>query len=360
MHRSVETPHAGLLPTALLELMTSVSKAANALALDTAVVGVPGPVDYAAGKLEWAPHIPGAWVAELTEAWLAERIGLPVALANDADLAAVGEAYFGAGRPYDDLAYLTVSTGIGAGVLLGRRLVHGRRSVAEIGHTIIDHQAWQAGRPATLELLGSGSSIGRLCEEVGLDPLDGVGLEQAVARGDVTARRVCDNVVNAIIVGVLNLNRLFGTQAIVMGGGLGSRALVFGPVRDYVHAHPEMATFDLLPAGLGDDVGLVGTSAWARAFGPSSSWTRRHEPVRPRRTRASLAGASRCCNGQYPDARRRKIRMSLPFASVIETHTAVVFFVGDRAYKVKKPVSFGFVDFTIASLVRRHAAERSS
>ena len=286
-HRSVETPHAGLLPTVLVSLMSSVANAATGQKPNAGVVGVPGPVDYRAGRLEWAPHIPQAWVAELTESWLAEQVGLPVTLANDADLAAVGEAYFGAGRPYNDLAYLTVSTGIGAGVLLGRRLVHGRHSVAEIGHTIIDCQAWQEGRPATLELLGSGSSIGRLCEEEDLDPLDGVGLEQAVARGDVTTRRVCDGMVHAIIVGVLNLNRLFGPQAIVIGGGLGSRD---SGVRIRARLRP-------LPPR---DSNLRSPSRWTgrrcrtdgRAGLGSGLWsleqlTHRHEPARPWRTRGA-------------------------------------------------------------------------
>ena len=63
---------------------------------------------------------------------------MPVALANDADMAAVGEATFGAGRAFADVVYITISTGMGAGVVLGGRLVHGARSLAEIGHT--DHR----------------------------------------------------------------------------------------------------------------------------------------------------------------------------------------------------------------------------
>src|ERR1039458_1974183 len=96
LNESVETPHEGLLPTTLVELMTAVAGAGEGPVKAT-VVGVPGPVNYDQGRLEWAPHLPGSWVSDLSEQWLSARLGRVVTLANDADLAAVGEAYFGAG-----------------------------------------------------------------------------------------------------------------------------------------------------------------------------------------------------------------------------------------------------------------------
>jgi glucokinase len=123
---------------ALIELGRHVLEQGDA---ERAVIGVPGRVDYRTGVLEYAPNLPPTWPAALTEARLADALGIEVALANDADLAAVGEAWFGAGRNHDDVAYLTISTGIGAGVVTGGLLVHGRRSVAEVGHTIVDGRA---------------------------------------------------------------------------------------------------------------------------------------------------------------------------------------------------------------------------
>jgi glucokinase len=267
LHEAVETPHEGLLPTTLVELLTRVAGASDGPVRAT-VVGVPGPVNYDLGRLEWAPHIPAGWVSELSEEWLSERLDRVVTLANDADLAAVGEATFGSGRSFDDVAYLTVSTGIGAGVLLNRRLVHGQRSIGEIGHTIIDRLAWREGRPATVELLGSGSSTARLCAEAGLAPLDGPQLEEAVAGGDERARKVWNGVVEAVTIAVFNLCRLFSPQAIVIGGGLGSRARLLEPVRERLAAHGGIGTCVFLPAELGDDVGLLGAPGWTRAFGP--------------------------------------------------------------------------------------------
>jgi len=266
LHESVETPHEGLLPTTLVELLTSVAGPGRRPVKAT-VVGVPGPVNYDLGALAWAPHLPASWVDELREDWLGERLGRAVTLANDADLAAVGEAYFGAGRPFDDVAYLTVSTGIGAGVLLGRRLVHGHRSIGELGHTVIDRLAWRELRPATVERLGSGSSIARLSEEAGLGPLDGPQLEAAVVAGDRRAHQVWDGVIEAVSIGVLNLCRLFSPQAIVIGGGLGCRERLLQPVRKQLADREGIDGCVLLAAALGDDAGLLGAPAWTRAFG---------------------------------------------------------------------------------------------
>ena len=85
----------------------------------TRSLGFPGPVDYDAGMLLWAPHLPESWTTALTNEELTNCLDLPVFIANDADLAAVGEATFGAGKGIPDVAYLTISTGIGAGIICG-------------------------------------------------------------------------------------------------------------------------------------------------------------------------------------------------------------------------------------------------
>ena len=132
------------------------------------MVGLPGAVDYEAGRLLWAPHLPEQWPDLLSAEGLRAHLGLPVDIANDADLAAVGEAWFGAGAASAAVAYLTISTGIGAGVVHGGRVLRGTRSLAEVGHVVIDWRAWREGGPCTLEELGSGSGIARLAREAGL------------------------------------------------------------------------------------------------------------------------------------------------------------------------------------------------
>ena len=258
---------------AVIELAREVMKSA-AGELDCAVIGVPGRVDYGAGRLEYAPNLPPAWVDDLSEAALADALGIEVALANDADLAAVGEAWFGAGRDHCDVAFLTISTGIGAGVVTGGLLVHGRRSVAEVGHTIADGRALLEGRKATVEQLGSGSALTALAKEADI-AVDGRGIVELVREGSPTAQRILERVVYAAAIGAVNLAHLFTPEVIVVGGGLGLVGdLVLEPMRELVAAQGPRALpvpIAIVNAELGDDAGLAGAGAWSRAFSPQAA-----------------------------------------------------------------------------------------
>lgn len=150
------------------------------------------------------PHLPPGWVRDLSESVLSERLGRSVSIANDADLAAVGETYFGAGRRANDVVFLTVSTGIGAGVLLNRRLVRGRRSVAEIGHTVIDRRAFSEGEAATLEELASGSGVPHLAQTAAVPVQSGEQLEVLEEEGDVRATAVWMEMVESLSIGIIN------------------------------------------------------------------------------------------------------------------------------------------------------------
>ncbi|GAC1539200.1 MAG: ROK family protein [Acidimicrobiales bacterium] len=264
------TPHdAG--PGALINMMQVVS---GRNACDRCVVGVPGRVDYRSGRLEHAPNLGPGWVAGLNEADLSSAVGIPVAVANDADLAAVGEAAHGAGREYSDVAYLTVSTGIGAGVVLGGLLVHGRRSLAEIGHTVIDADRLAAGRPATLEELGSGTALGRSAVAAGIGTV-GADVVAAVRRGDRRATVAWAELVAVLAVGVTNLAWLFSPEVIVIGGGLGLVGdVLLSPLRTAVITDGPPAIdpgISIVAAALGDDAGLVGAAGWHRAFVPEAA-----------------------------------------------------------------------------------------
>jgi glucokinase len=270
--REVPTPHDGRGPEALTDLMAQVrADAESAQECAAAVVGVPGRVNYRSGTLEYAPNLPAGWVGKLGQAELGATLDLPVSLANDADLAAVGEAWFGAGRGVDDVAYLTLSTGVGAGVVLARQLVHGHRSMAEVGHTIIDLQASEAGRPATVEDLASGTAFGRMAAEAGLHG-SGAELDAAVRARDPAALAVWDEVVAAAAATVVNLAWLFSPQTVVIGGGLGLVGdLLLEPMRTALAKSGPPALDEpitVVRASLGDDAGLIGAAAWREAFAP--------------------------------------------------------------------------------------------
>ncbi len=269
LRRSVPTPKEADVPASLIELIGSVAAEPRYWEASHAVVGLPGGVDYEAGRLLWAPHLPERWPDLLSTEGLSGHLGLPVSIANDADLAAVGEASFGAGAASPAVAYLTISTGIGAGVVHGGRVLRGTRSLAEVGHAVIDWRAWREGGPCTLEELGSGSGVARLAREAGLGAIGAREIQAAAAEGEPKAAAIWRGAIAACAAGVSSLVMSFSPSIVVVGGGLGRQQEFFGPLRELVLGrpgrHPEDLT--LVRSALGDDAGLSGAAGWRSAIG---------------------------------------------------------------------------------------------
>jgi glucokinase len=236
--------------------------------VSSGLVAVPGRVNYRLGRLEHAPNLSERWTGLLREDHLQDRLGLQVALANDADAAAVGESYFGAGRHYDDVAYITVSTGVGAGAVFDGQLVHGHRSSIGIGYSVIDRVALSTGGPASLEDLASGTALETAAGLAGL-VADGRRVVELVEEGDERATRMWQALVDALVVGVGNLAFLVMPQVIVLGGGVGLNGrLLLNPIRRHLSSHgpPSLPEpIRVVTATLGDDAGLVGAGAWHNA-----------------------------------------------------------------------------------------------
>ncbi len=170
--------------------------------------------------------------------------------------------------------YLTISTGVGAGVVLSGRLVHGRRSMAEVGHTIIAFDRQRASQPSTLEELASGSALAHAAISAGLGPL-GPDVTAAVASGNPAAIAVWDDLVSAATTGLVNAAWLFSPEVIVVGGGLGLIGdVLLDPLRAAVARLGPPAVdppIQVVAAALGDDAGLAGAAAWHRAFRPDAA-----------------------------------------------------------------------------------------
>lgn len=259
------TPHDERCPEALVAL---VSEVLERHPVAEAVIGVPGRVNYRTGQLEQAPNLPPGWTDALREDALGDVVGVPVNLANDADMAAVGEARFGAGHGFDDVVYVTVSTGVGAGVVLGGQLARGSRSLGEIGHTVIDRVAARREEPATVEELGSGRSLARSADAAGLDA-EGADLVALVVDGDSRAQAVWDEAMHVAGLAVANLAHLFSPEVVVVGGGVGrSGDVVLAPVRELLAAFGPLGLrehISVVTAALGDDAGLIGAAGWRAA-----------------------------------------------------------------------------------------------
>ena len=249
--RSVATPRDE--PGAVTQMLRMALEGAEA-PIAGVVVALPGTVDYAAGEVLTLPNLPG-WEGRISTAQISAELGLPARLANDADVAALGEHRFGAGAGTRDMVYVTVSTGVGAGVILGGRLVHGRWSLAEVGHTIIDRAT-----RATVGSLGSGTALERLTGE----PASSVA-ERARA-GDEDAMRHFSQVAGDLAIGVFNLVHCYTPEAVVIGGGMSQAGdLLLDPVRAALRECREgcpVSSVKVVQAQGGDDVGLKGAAAY--------------------------------------------------------------------------------------------------
>jgi glucokinase len=245
-------------------------------------LSAPGPVDPRAGTLVEPPNI-GPGFRDLPFAVpIGAALGLPAALERDTHVAALAELAFGAARGCRDFLYLTVSTGFGGAIVVGGRLYGGPDGVAgELGHLPVDLDGppCGCGGRGHIEAICSGSGIARLgtvAARAGRSeplaarlaarapgPLEGRDVADAADAGDPEAGAILERARQAFAAYVVGLVNVFAPERIVVGGSLaaaqGERLL--GPARDAV----ERTAFRIprervriVPAALGDDVGLVG------------------------------------------------------------------------------------------------------
>lgn len=242
-------------------------------------VGTPGPVDGRTGVIYEAPNLKG-FIDVPLKALLVERTGLPVSVGNDANVAALGEWLFGSGRGTDHFVYVTISTGIGGGVIVDRSLLLGRKGIAgEVGHMVV-----QAGGPrcgcgndGCWEALASGTALGQRASEAiaagkqtilrdaySQGPVTAVHVALAAAAKDPLALQLMEREGELIGVGLVNILHLFSPEVIALGGGVMKSAELLLPPMRRVVADKAMTVYqdariDL--ATLGDRTGVLGAAA---------------------------------------------------------------------------------------------------
>lgn len=236
-------------------------------------VGCGGPLDRRGGLILSPPNLPG-WDEFPIVALLEERLGVPALLDNDANAAALGEHRYGAGRGYEDMTYITISTGIGGGVIVGGRLVHGVADGAgEVGHMTVlpDGPACGCGARGCLEALCSGTSIARRARErlaagaassLSQGEVTAQAVAEAALEGDAVAAEVWDETIHHLAVGVGNLFSALAPEAVVIGGGVSTAgSQLFEPLRRLVRGRVTMLPpekINILQASLGGDSGIYG------------------------------------------------------------------------------------------------------
>ncbi len=277
--RKVPTQTPGSTPEeTLFHLVESVWPSGGAVRAIAAAL--PGPIDFQQGVLLTAPNIP-QWRDYPLPARLEARFGVPAAMDNDANLAALGEWRFGAGRGHHYLLYLTISTGIGGGVILNDHILHGARGLAgELGHLTVlpDGPLCGCGQRGHLEAVASGTAIARqaraalesgIPSELSLHPPPAAKqIAEAAAKGDALARELLAQAGYYIGVALADYLHIFNPTCLVIGGGVSrSGDLLLDPLRAAMQAHvmsPEyLKNLTVTTATLGDNAGLMGALALA-------------------------------------------------------------------------------------------------
>lgn len=270
----------------MVEAARQVMAEADVTPSQTAAVGVgaPGPMDLEAGVVVAPPNLQG-WKRVPLKRLIEDELGLETFLENDANAAALGEHRFGAGRGVQHMIYVTVSTGVGGGMIFDGKLYHGDSGMAgEIGHITIlpNGPLCGCGNRGCLEALASGTAIAArareriargastLVAEMVAGDLELVSAKivaQAAQQGDVEAQEILTEAMTYLGIGMANLVNLFNPQLIVIGGGLinlGEK--LFGAVRRGIVRHAMEASasaVEIAPAELGDKVGVLGAAAVA-------------------------------------------------------------------------------------------------
>jgi glucokinase len=249
--------------------------------------GIAGLVDTD-GRVAYSPNLPHVRRAPFREK-LAAATGRRVVVDNDANVATLGEATYGAARGARHAMLVTLGTGIGGGMLLDGRMYRGAHNFGgEIGHFTIDAAGpmCACGERGHWEAIASGTALGRMARDLvargggaaivaaaGGDRSAVTGIEVgiAAARGDGDALSLLAQYADNVALGLAGLANILDPERIVIAGGLVELgALLFGPLRDAFRRHVEGADYrppiDIVPAELGARAGAVGAAVLARTL----------------------------------------------------------------------------------------------
>jgi glucokinase len=269
---------------AILKVVTelrAVAPAAAAVGLGAAAL-----IDFSRGLILGAPDL--AWRNLAIVDLLRDRVGLPVVLDNDANVAALGEATYGAGRGGGDQIMVTVGTGIGGGIIIDGRIYRGSRGAgAELGHMVVDPHGpvCGCGNHGCLEAHASGTAMGRMARERiregdgsgvldlagNVDSITGAIVGHAALHGDAFALSIVREAGWWLGVGLASFVNIFDPERIGVGGGVtqGIGEILLEParasMRNYVLLPELRPEVPVVAAALGNDAGLVGAAVLARS-----------------------------------------------------------------------------------------------
>jgi glucokinase len=253
---------------------------------DIAAIGVatPGPLDIPAGVIFETPNLPG-WRDVPVRDFIERTFNRPTAFQNDANAAAFGEAWVGAGRGVRSMGLLTLGTGIGGGIVIDGRVLNGAHSHGgELGHIKIEMtnpRLCGCGQRGCLEAYASATAVvartrEALQHDAGQSSLHGVPnlsaktVFDAASAGDALAKTIVDDTARYLAIGAATLMHVIDPEVIVFAGGMTAAGPEFlEAIRRHVQdvAFPTPAArCGIRYSELGLDAGVIGAAGWARSF----------------------------------------------------------------------------------------------
>lgn len=233
------------------------------------VMGIPGPLDVHSGAVGSTSILPG-WVDLVPAAELERRMGTCVIVDNDANLGAAGEVAYGAGRGYEDVVYVKISTGIGAGLVLGGRIYRGSAGIAgEIGHVPVQEGGivCRCGNRGCLETVSSAPALLTMLQPAHPEPLTIADIGRLATTGDLGAIRVLSDAGRTVGRVVADLVNNLNPAAVIIGGDLSLAGdTVVEGLAESIHryAQPAAATSAHITRGaLGPRAEILGAIAVA-------------------------------------------------------------------------------------------------
>ncbi len=260
--------------------------------VDAAGVAAPGPLDAARGLILSAPNLPELDSFPLADA-LSRALGAPVFLGNDANIAALGEWRYGAARGHQDVLYLTLSTGIGGGVICGGRLLKGTQGIGgELGHVTVlpNGPLCSCGKRGHLEAIASGTAIARWVREqlaAGRESslkgesaaITAEHVAIAARSGDALAQEAFARAGHYLGIAVGGFLNIFNPSILVFGGGVAkSRALFWESfqesLKESAFTPQYLESLEIADAALGEDAGLLGARTLVQLSDEDSTLSR--------------------------------------------------------------------------------------
>ena len=241
-------------------------------------IGSPGPLDAKEGKILTSANLPFKNFNIVKP--LVDKFSIPVYLDNDANVAAIGEYVFGAGKGTCNMIFITVSTGIGGGAILNGKIYRGNTCNAlEIGHTTLekDGPLCNCGNYGCAEALASGTAIGKAANEAvqkgektslaNYEKVTSYEVFKEAESGDAVAQSVLNKALNYLGICVANVITSFDPEMVIIGGGVSKGGqIVFHKINEVVKGRCFEAMWKntkIVPAALGTDAGVIGAVALA-------------------------------------------------------------------------------------------------